>query len=124
MTLIVIGGAASSLITLGHFTWAVSSGIVLAEAMTMTFATLVLIEFFKAYSFRSDRHSIAVRPFANKWLNLAVAWELLLVVLVAHVAEAFLESIGADAPAGFEFGHAVRIDPAPAPVGRGYDDRP
>ena len=40
------------------------------------------------------------------------------------LAEAFLESIGADAPAGFEFGHAVRIDPAPALVGRGYDDRP
>ena len=25
--------------------------------MTLTFATLVLIEFFKAYSYRSDRHS-------------------------------------------------------------------
>ena len=28
----------------------------------MTFVTLVLIEFFKAYSFRSDRHSVLDRP--------------------------------------------------------------
>ena len=36
----------------------------------MTFVSLVLIQFFKAYNFRSDRHSVLVRPFANKWLNL------------------------------------------------------
>ena len=51
----------------------------------MTFATLVLIEFFKAYSFRSDRYSLLDRPFANRWLNLAVAWELVLLTLVVNV---------------------------------------
>ncbi len=51
----------------------------------MTFATLVLIEFFKAYSFRSDRQSVLDRPFANKWLNLAILWELVLVTLVINV---------------------------------------
>jgi hypothetical protein len=50
--------------------------------MTMTFVSLVLIQFFKAYSFRSDRHSVLIRPFANKWLNLAIIWELLLLVLI------------------------------------------
>ncbi|MEA2268001.1 MAG: P-type Ca2+ transporter type, partial [Solirubrobacteraceae bacterium] len=85
VTLIVIGGIASTLITLGLFTWALSSGRALAEAMTMTFATLVLIEFFKAYSYRSDRHSILVRPFANKWLNLAILWELIMLALVTNV---------------------------------------
>jgi Ca2+-transporting ATPase len=85
VTLIVIGGVASSLITLGHFTWALSSGIVLAEAMTMTFATLVLIEFFKAYSYRSDRHSVLEGILANKWLNLAILWELLMLALVINV---------------------------------------
>ncbi len=53
--------------------------------MTMTFATLVLIEFWKAYSYRSDHRSILHAPFSNKWLNLAIVWELLLLVLVVNV---------------------------------------
>ena len=51
----------------------------------MTFVSLVLIQFFKAYSFRSDRHSVLRRPFANRWLNLAVAWELGLLALVVYL---------------------------------------
>ena len=62
-----------------------NSGRSMAEAMTMTFVSLVLIQFFKAYNFRSDRHSVLRRPFANKWLNLAVAWEVLLLVAIVHV---------------------------------------
>jgi Ca2+-transporting ATPase len=85
VSLMVVGGVASALITLGHFTWALWAGIALAEAMTMTFATLVLIEFFKAYSYRSDRHSALQSLFANKWLNLAILWELLMLVLVINV---------------------------------------
>ena len=38
----------------------------------MTFVSLVLIQFFKAYNFRSDRLSVLRRPFANRWLNLAM----------------------------------------------------
>jgi P-type Ca2+ transporter type 2C len=53
--------------------------------MTMTFATLVLIEFFKAYRFRSDRRPIVERPFANRWLNLAILWELALLMFVVNV---------------------------------------
>jgi len=45
---------------------------------------LVLIEFFKAYNFRSDRYSVLRRPFANKWLNIAIAWELLLLLVVVY----------------------------------------
>ena len=85
VTLIAVGGAWSAVATLALFVWALSSGKALEEAMTMTFATLVLIEFFKAYSFRSDRNSVLVRPFANKWLNLAILWELALVALVINV---------------------------------------
>jgi P-type Ca2+ transporter type 2C len=83
--LIAVGGAWSALTTLGLFTWALSAGKPVSEAMTMTFATLVLIEFFKAYGFRSDRNSIFDRPFANRWLNLAIAWELVLVALIINV---------------------------------------
>jgi Ca2+-transporting ATPase len=41
-------------------------------------------QFVKAYNFRSDRHSVLVRPFANKWLNLAIAWELAALALVVY----------------------------------------
>jgi Ca2+-transporting ATPase len=50
--------------------------------MSMTFVSLVLLEFVKAYNFRSDRHSIFRRPFANKWLNLAILWEVVLLVFI------------------------------------------
>jgi Ca2+-transporting ATPase len=53
--------------------------------MTMAFVSLVLIQFFNAYSFRSDRQSVFVRPFANRWLNLAIAWELLLLAAIVYV---------------------------------------
>ena len=60
--------------------------------MTMTFLSLVLIQFFKAYNFRSERISVLHRPFANRWLNLAILWELALLMAVIYVpvlAEAF-----------------------------------
>jgi Ca2+-transporting ATPase len=75
VTLMVLGGVWSTMINLGLFTWALKSSRSLEEAMTMTFVSLVLIQFFKAYNFRSDRHSVLNKPFANKWLNLAVSWE-------------------------------------------------
>jgi len=46
---------------------------------------LVLIQFFKAYNFRSDRNSVLNRPFANKWLNLANLWELTLLALIVYL---------------------------------------
>ncbi len=51
----------------------------------MTFVSLVLIQFFKAYNFRSDRHSVLRRPFANKWLNIAIVWELIMLALILYV---------------------------------------
>ena len=51
----------------------------------MTFVTLVLIQFFNAYNCRSDHHSIVRRPLANGWLNLAVVWEILLLLVILYV---------------------------------------
>jgi P-type Ca2+ transporter type 2C len=85
VTLMVLGGIWSALINLGLFTWAMKSGRSIDEAMTMTFVSLVLIQFFKAYNFRSDRHSVLNKPFANKWLNLAVGWEIILLVLIVYL---------------------------------------
>jgi Ca2+-transporting ATPase len=85
VTLMTVGGLWSSMVNLSLFAWALSSGRSREAAMTMTFVSLVLIQFFKAYNFRSDRHSVLNRPFANKWLNLAIMWELLLLALIVHV---------------------------------------
>lgn len=83
--LMLVGGLWSTIVNLGLFVWALNSGRGVQEAMTMTFVSLVLIQFFKAYNFRSDRHSVLRRPFANKWLNIAIIWELLMLGLIIYV---------------------------------------
>ncbi len=85
VTLMLIGGAWSALANLGLFAWLLRSGHGAGEAMAMTFVSLVIIQFWNAYNFRSDRLSAFRRPFANKWLNLAIAWELVLLLLVIYV---------------------------------------
>jgi Ca2+-transporting ATPase len=85
VTLMILGGIWSTLVNLGLFTWALVSGRSLSEAMTMTFVSLVLIQFFKAYNFRSDRHSVFDQPFANRWLNTAILWEVGLLLLILYV---------------------------------------
>ncbi|MDW7992538.1 MAG: cation-translocating P-type ATPase [Anaerolineae bacterium] len=85
VALMATGGIWSAIVNLSLFTWAINSGRSAAEAMTMTFVSLVLIQFFKAYNFRSDYHSVFVRPFANKWLNLAILWELTLLCVVVYL---------------------------------------
>jgi Ca2+-transporting ATPase len=53
--------------------------------MAMTFVSLVLIQLLKAYNLRSDRNSLMQQPFANKWLNLAVLWELAIFAFIIYV---------------------------------------
>ena len=83
--LMLVGGIWSTLVNLSVFLWALDRGYELTNAMTLTFATLVSIEFFKAYNFRSDRFSVFRRPFANKWLNLAIVWEIVLLIAIINV---------------------------------------
>jgi Ca2+-transporting ATPase len=85
VTLMLIGGLWSAMVNLGLFAWLLQSGRTLQQAMAMTFVSLVLIEFFKAYNFRSDRLSVFCRTFANKWLNLAILWEFLLLIAILYV---------------------------------------
>jgi Ca2+-transporting ATPase len=85
ISLMLAGGLWSTLINLGLFIWARNSGRSTEEAMTMTFVSLVLIQFFKAYNFRSDRNSVFQKPFANKWLNTAILWEVMLLVVIIYV---------------------------------------
>jgi len=84
VSLMLVGGIWSTAVNIGLFAWALNSGRSLQEAMTMTFVSLVLIQFFKAYNFRSDHHSVLRRPFSNKWLNMAIGWELILLAPVIY----------------------------------------
>src|SRR5688572_11147966 len=94
VTLMLIGGVWSALANLALFVWALRSGRRLEEAMALTFLTLVGIQFVKAYNYRSDHRSGLSRPFANRWLNLAILWELGLLALIAGVP--FLRGIFLD----------------------------
>lgn len=85
VALMLAGGLWSTLVNLVLFEWARRSGRPLLESMTMTFVSLVLIQFFKAYNFRSQTVSVSRRPFANHWLNLAIAWELVMLVAIIYV---------------------------------------
>jgi Ca2+-transporting ATPase len=84
VVLLLVGGIWSALVNIGLFAWLLHGGRPLQEAMAMTFVSLVLIQFFKAYNYRSDRFSVFRRPFANRWLNLAVGWELLLLAVIVY----------------------------------------
>ena len=83
--LMLAGGLWSTAVNLGLFAWAIHSGRGIQEAMTMTFVSLVLIQFCKAYNFRSDRRSLLERPFANRWLNLAILWEVALLLGIIYL---------------------------------------
>jgi Ca2+-transporting ATPase len=83
--LMLVGGVWSMVVNLALFIWALGEGHTTTQAMTLVFVSLVLIQLIKAYNFRSDRYSILNKPFANPWLNLAVLWELILLVLIVYV---------------------------------------
>ncbi len=85
LALMLAGGIWSTVVNISLFNWALHSGRPIREAMTMTFVSLVLIQFFKAYNFRSETRPLYSRPFANRWLNLAILWELILLVLIIAV---------------------------------------
>lgn len=85
LTLMLAGGLWSTLVNIAVFRWALGSERSMAEAMTMTFLSLVLIQFFKAYNFRSDRDPVFKRPFANQWLNIAIVWEMVMLAAVIYV---------------------------------------
>jgi len=86
VTLMVAGGVWSMLVNLGLFFWASQQPQhTEAMAMTIVFAALVLTEFFKAFSYRSYDRSVFSRTFSNRWLNLAIVWELALLLALIYV---------------------------------------
>jgi Ca2+-transporting ATPase len=58
----------------------------LAHAQTIAFVTLCCSELIRAYTARSEYHSIfAIGPFSNKWMNWAVGISFILVLIVVYV---------------------------------------
>jgi Ca2+-transporting ATPase len=114
LALIAAGGLWSAAVNLAVFAGALLSGRDAAEARTLTFVSLILIQLVKAYHFRSDRHSVLRSPLANRWLDLAVTWELLLLCAVVHVP--FLQRALGTHPLGlgewaFVAGAALTVSP-------------
>lgn len=85
VVLMCLGGLWSTIVNLAVFHWAMEKQRYSIEhAMTLTFVSLVLIQFLKAYNFRSDRVSVSHRPFANKWLNLAILGEIAVLIFIVQ----------------------------------------
>jgi Ca2+-transporting ATPase len=85
LALMLTGGLWTGLVNIGLFAWLLRTGRPLDEAMALTFVLLVLIQFFNAYNYRSDRLSVVQQPLANRWLNVAIVWELVLLMLVVYL---------------------------------------
>lgn len=86
VALMSIGGVWSALVNLGIFKWALDAGKDMVEAQSLTFLTLIVIQFFKAYNFRSDKRSVfEIGMFRNKWLNLAVLSQVGLLIAIVEV---------------------------------------
>ena len=84
VAVLLIAGVWSALMNAGLFMWLLNAGRPLEQVMAITFVLLVLIQFFNAYNCRSDRLSIFHRPFANRWLNTAVLWEIVLLTAIVY----------------------------------------
>ncbi|HPS59427.1 MAG TPA: cation-translocating P-type ATPase [Spirochaetota bacterium] len=112
--LIVAGGLWSTLVNTSLYFWAMHTGRSTSEIMTIVFASLVLIQFFKAYNFRSDRNSVFKKPFQNRWLNTAITWEVTLILFVIYLPvlqNAFGTFSMTAADWGVVFGVSVTIIP-------------
>ncbi len=85
--LMILGGVTSAIVNLSLFYYLQHyTEMSLEQAQCMIFCTLILIEFFKAFSFRSDHQSIlSYGPFSNHWLNLAVFWESILFMIIIYL---------------------------------------
>jgi Ca2+-transporting ATPase len=85
VAILLAAGLWSAAVNMTLFVWLLEHGRPVKEVMALTFVTLVLIQFFNAYNCRSDRRSVFHRPLVNRWLNRAVAWELVLLMAIIYV---------------------------------------
>ncbi|MCA9319465.1 MAG: HAD-IC family P-type ATPase, partial [Planctomycetes bacterium] len=115
VTLMLMGGLWSIIVNLGLFIWARQTGHGLESAMTMTFVSLVLIQFFKAFGFRSLTHHVFCGLFSNRWLNLAIVWEVALLVAIV-VLPVLHEPFGTRALTASEWTEVILVAATVLPV--------
>jgi Ca2+-transporting ATPase len=83
---LVLIGIWTCVAAFGVFVWAVNSGKTFAEAQTLCFVSLILLEFFNAFNCRSFNYSLfKIGPAGNKWLLAAIAWEICMLNLVVYL---------------------------------------
>ncbi len=83
---LLIAGIWTAVVALAVFTWAINTGRSIEEAQSLCFVTLILIEFFNAFNCRSlDESIFRVGIFKNRWLLLAIAWEIVLLMLIVYL---------------------------------------
>jgi len=88
LTLGYIGGIGiwKGAIVLASFMLALSWGMPVEQAQGFTFITLILVELANAFNCLNIKRSLfKVGPFTNRWLVLAVCWEILLLCLIVYV---------------------------------------
>jgi Ca2+-transporting ATPase len=79
-------GIWTSVASFGVFVWAINSGKTFAEAQTLCFVSLVILEFFNAFNCRSFDYSLfKIGPAGNKWLLAAIGWEIGMLCLVVYL---------------------------------------
>jgi Ca2+-transporting ATPase len=82
----LLTGIWTAAVSLGGFVWAINSGKELAEAQSFCFITLILVQFFNALACRSLEQSFfKIGMFKNKWLLLAIASQVVLLVLIIYI---------------------------------------
>jgi P-type Ca2+ transporter type 2C len=82
------------------FNWA-QSRFSLQEARTITFASMVIFEWFRAFNARSDEHTVfSLGIFRNRWLVLSVFGALLSQIAVIYVP--FLQTAFSTVPLGID----------------------
>jgi Ca2+-transporting ATPase len=82
----LLAGIWTAAVALGVFVWAVNTGRPITEAQSITFITLILVEFFNALNCRSLDFSIfQIGFFTNKWLLLSIAGQVPLLLAIVYL---------------------------------------
>ncbi len=83
---LVLIGIWTAAATLGVFVWALNSGRSFAEAQSLCFVSLILIEFFNAFNCRSMDYSLfKIGPARNKWLIWAILFDVAITIPLFYV---------------------------------------
>jgi Ca2+-transporting ATPase len=97
---ILIQSLADTLITLVAFRIGLASSAHVEFANTMAFVTLSCSELLRAFTARSEFYPLLkIGPFTNRWMNLAVASSLVMVIAIIYVP--FLQTVFKTEPLGW-----------------------